>query len=108
MWNEPSMDLLKKKLQIPKIYETDFIRSEDKYIYLHFFIGTGCDWYVAEFDYEDTFFGYANLNDDLNAEWGYILFSELKSIKLKNGFEIEYDLNWEVKRAKEIEKIKFR
>jgi hypothetical protein len=107
MWNEPSMDLL-KKLQIPKIYATDFIRSEDKLIFVHFFIG-GCDWFIAEFDYEDSFYGYAILNCDLmNAEWGYILFSELREIKLKNGLEVEFDLHWEVKRANKISKIIFR
>ncbi len=48
---------------------------------MHFFIGN-CHWYIAEYDGEDIFFGYAILNGDIqNAEWGYISFSELKEIK---------------------------
>lgn len=37
---------------------------------MHFFIG-GSDWYVVEFDGDDTFLGYVVLNGDLEcAEWG--------------------------------------
>ena len=32
-------------------------------LYLHFFIG-GCDWYVAEYDGDDLFWGYVILNND--------------------------------------------
>ena len=103
MWNEPSEEQLAK---IPKLYETDFIEFQDKLIYAHFFIG-GCDWFVAEFDGEDLFFGYAILSNDLqNAEWGYFAFSELKSIKINGWHEIDHDLHWQVKQASAIEKIK--
>jgi hypothetical protein len=79
MWNTPTTDRLSK---IPRLYETEHIPLQDKLIHLHFFIG-GCDWYIAEFDGEDLFWGFAILNDDFqNAEWGYISFSELKSIKV--------------------------
>lgn len=54
MWNIPS----KKRLQqIPKLYETEDIELKNKLIYLHFFIG-GCDWYIAEYDGDDLFWGY--------------------------------------------------
>lgn len=80
MWNVPSKERLEK---IPKLYQTEHISLEDKLIQLHFFIG-GCDWYVAEYDGDDLFWGYAILNDDhQNAEWGYISFGELKEIKIK-------------------------
>jgi predicted AlkP superfamily pyrophosphatase or phosphodiesterase len=96
-----------KKLGIPKLYGTDFITPESKLIYAHFFIG-GCDWWIAEHDGADLFFGYANLGDDANAEWGYISFSELKSLRLPNGMEVDYDLHWTIKRASEIKKIIFK
>lgn len=101
MWNEPSKNVLSK---IPKLYETEDIAPKEKQIYLHFFIG-GCDWYVAEYDGEDTFFGFAILNNDLaSAEWGYVSFSELKSIS--SGFcEIDNEVNWKVRKALEIVKI---
>lgn len=101
MWNEPSKNVLS---EIPKLYETEDIELKEKQIYLHFFIG-GCDWYVAEYDGEDTFFGFAILNNDLaNAEWGYVSFSELKSVSI--GFcEIDNEVNWKVRKALRIEKI---
>ena len=105
MWNTPSEDRLSK---IPKLYETEHILLQDKLIYLHFFIG-GCDWYVAEFDEEDIFWGFVILNDDFqNAEWGYISFSELKSINVGGWLEIDCELEefWRVRKACEIEKIR--
>jgi len=67
-----------------------------------------CDWYIAEYDGIDTFFGYAVLHGDFqNAEWGYISFSELKSINI-DGLEVDCELNWQIRRASEIEKIQFK
>ena len=78
MWNTPAQERLD---QIPRLCETEGTPLSDKLIYLHFFFG-GCDWYIAEYDGEDIFFGYAILNGDIiNAEWGYISFSELKDLK---------------------------
>jgi hypothetical protein len=105
MWNTPIAERLSK---IPRLYETEHIALEDKFIHLHFFIG-GCDWYVAEFDGEDLFWGFAILNNDFqNAEWGYISFSELKSIKVGGWLEIDCELEdfWRVRKASEIEKIR--
>lgn len=100
MWNIPSKQRLDR---IPKLYETEHQPLGDKLIHLHFFIG-GCDWYIAEYDGHDIFFGYAILNGDLlNSEWGYISFSELKSIKI--GFvevDCEKERYWRIVKAKEI------
>jgi len=60
MWNPPSLDLLN---QVPRLYATEHIAAKEKLIYLHFFIG-GCDWYVAEYDGDNLFFGFVILNDD--------------------------------------------
>ncbi len=57
MWNTPTKKRLSK---IPKLYETEGVALKDKLIYLHFFIGD-CDWYIAEYDGEDLFWGYAIL-----------------------------------------------
>lgn len=101
MWNEPKENVLSK---IPKLYKTEDIELKEKLIYLHFFIG-GCDWYVAEYDGEDIFFGFAILNCELeNAEWGYVSFSELKSIS--SGFcRVDNDLHWEICKASMVENI---
>lgn len=102
MWNAPKKKQLAK---IPALYTNDKNSTplEDTLIHLHFFIG-GCDWYIAEYDGDDLFFGYANLNDDFNSEWGYVSFKELKSLKIK-WLEVDCDLHWQVKPAKEIGKI---
>ena len=105
MWNKPSKERLSK---IPKLYETENVPLADKLVYLHFFIG-GSDWYIAEYDGDDLLWGYAILNgDDINAEWGYISFSELKEIKIDGWLEIDCELeeHWKVRKASEIEKIK--
>lgn len=105
MWNTPSKERLSR---IPKLYETEKVPLKEKLIHLHFFLA-GCDWYVAEYDREDLFWGFAILNEDYEmAEWGYISFSELKSLKLKNWLEIDCELEeyWKPQRAIEVEKIR--
>ena len=102
MWNTPGRELLYK---IPRLYETETIPSGDKLIYLHFFIG-GCDWFIAEYDGDDLFFGFAILNSDFEmAEWGYISFAELQSINV-HGIEIDCETDWTPKKASEIDLIK--
>ena len=105
MWNTPTEDRLSR---IPKLYETEHVPLQEKLIHLHFFIGS-CDWYIAEYDGEDIFWGFAILNHDFqNAEWGYISLSELKSIKVDGWLEIDCELEelWCVRKASEIEKIR--
>lgn len=105
MWNEPSTERLAK---IPKLYATENIPLADKLIYLHFFIAD-CDWYIAEYDGKDLFWGYAILNGDyVNAEWGYISFGELKEIKIGGLFEVdcETEESWRIRKVSEVEKIK--
>ena len=104
MWNEPSEERL---ACIPRLYETETIPIKDKIIHLHFFIG-GCDWYIAEYDGVDVFFGYAILNGDLQcAEWGYVSLGELKAINI-GGIEIDCELAeyWLPKPVSQIPKIK--
>ncbi len=104
MWNIPKKDRLDK---IPRLYETEAIAPKDKIIHLHFFI-FGCDWYIAEYNGKDLFYGYAVLNNDLqNAEWGYISFEELKSISI-NNIEVDCELPqfWKIRPANEISIIK--
>lgn len=106
MWNVPSEERLKR---IPRFYETEHIPLRDKDIHLHFFLG-GCDWYIAEYDGNDLFFGYAILNNDLDcAEWGYVSFNELKSLNI-SYLEVDCELEeyWGVRKAGDIDKIRIR
>ena len=97
MWNKPSQEQLGK---VPGLYQTENVEHEDKIIAIHFFIA-GCNWYVAEYDGEDIFFGFVNLNDPQNAEWGYFSLKELDEINIK-GIEVDNDLYWQPKKFLEI------
>jgi len=49
----------------------------------------GFYWLIAELDRKENLaFGYANLNDDQNAEWSYISIEELIDVSAKK------DQNW--------------
>jgi hypothetical protein len=102
MWTEPTEEQLKA---MPGLYQTEHIPMREKLIQMHFFMGT-CDWFVIEFDGEDLFFGFAILNQDYEmAEWGYISFSELKSLKTE-WVEVDFDLHWKVRPANEVPDIR--
>jgi len=77
-------------MKIPKLYATENIPIESKIIYQRYQIGDlGFYWLIAELDKKKNLaFGYANLNDDELAEWGYIDIDEL----LENG--AEFDREW--------------
>jgi hypothetical protein len=102
MWNKPTQKQLER---IPRLYGTEGTTLENKEIHMHFFLGS-CDWYIAEWDGEDIFYGYATLNGDHQmAEWGYTSFAELKNLKVKGWLEIDRDMHWTVKKASEIPNI---
>ena len=102
MFNKPTTAQLKT---VPALYQTEETPLKDKLVFLHFYIGNS-DWYVMEFDGEDTFWGFVVLNNDFQmAEWGYFSFHELADIKVKGFFEIENDTSWQVRPAHKIERI---
>ena len=103
MWNKPTQERLE---QIPRLYETEHVSLQDKLIHLHFFIG-GCDWFVAEYDGGDLFWGFAILNQDYDmAEWGYFTLSELAQVNI-GGIEVDCELPqyWNIRPASDIETI---
>ncbi len=83
--------------EIPKLYETDGVPLKEKMIYqLYTIPWIGFYWLIAEYDPEDRIaFGYANLNNDQLAEWGYIDVDEL----VENGAIL--DENWEPRKFQE-------
>ncbi len=101
MWAKPTKEML---ANVPELYATEDTPLKDKVIHLHFFLG-GCDWYIAEYDGQDTMFGYCVLNNDLEmAEWGYVSFTELKNLKV--GFmEVDTDLHFGTPKACEVDTI---
>jgi len=103
MWNVPTKERLET---IPKLYETEHVPLKEKLIHLHFFIA-GSDWYVAEYDGHDLFWGYAILNGDYQmAEWGYVSFKELRELSVC-GIEVDCELEeyWVVRKASEVDKV---
>ena len=104
MWNTPSRERLS---QIPRLYETESVIQQDKLVCIHFFIG-GSDWYGVEYDGQDTFWGFAVLNDDVaNSEWGYFSLTELQQIRVGGWVEVDCELeeHWEVRPASRVRKI---
>ena len=95
MWNQPSDIELNK---IPRLYATEDVPAKDKVIHIHFFLASS-DWYIAEFDGDDTFFG---LVEGHEKELGYFSLRELQSVRGMMGLPIERDLYWSPKMLQEI------
>jgi hypothetical protein len=78
---------------IPRLAETDGFNG-NHLLSLHYYVA-GCNWYISEWDREDTMFGYAILNEDYeNSEWGCIRLSELMSLENTKKFSfINLDLH---------------
>lgn len=75
--------------KLPKLYAQDG-KGGEVIAYLHYFYGPN-DWYITEYDRaENLFFGFANLGDPVNAEFGYINPQELIS---SNKVELDFHFN---------------
>jgi hypothetical protein len=104
MWNIPSSKTLQS---IPALHQADETPFSDKDIYLHFYLDES-DWYIAEYDGDDLFWGYAILNGDYqNAEWGIISFSELLALQSPQGIRVacDYPAHWKPVTASKISEI---
>ena len=44
----------------------------------------------------------------VNAEWGYVSFSEMKAIKINGWLEVDCELeeSWKIRKASEVKRIK--
>jgi len=86
---------------IPKLYETEEVPLDGKTIYQVYTIpSVKFYWLISELDEKKNLaFGFANLNNDIFAEWGYISINEL----LENGAELVED--WEPCKYPEARKL---
>ncbi len=67
---------------IPQLGGTDGLTGRHP-LSLHYFCG-GHDWYITEWDREDTLYGYVILNGDYEmSEWGYVSLSEILSLEIE-------------------------
>ncbi len=99
MLNKPNREQLSK---VPRLYETENIKTADKIIYLHFYTITNCHWYICEYDGDDLFFGYCILNGWLDcAEFGYVNYSELKECSV-GIVQVIFDAEWTPKKFSEL------
>ena len=101
MLNTPTVTRLAR---LPRLYQTENTPINDTLIHLHFFIGS-CDWFIAEYDGEDLFFGFAVLGGDWGiAEWGYGSFNELKDIRIHGVLQVdcEQEQYWKVRKFSEV------
>jgi hypothetical protein len=66
--------------KVPKLYSQEKADTENIIIYQKWIhpLAPGFFWLISEYDpIEQIAFGYANLNDDQNAEWGYTYLPEI-------------------------------
>lgn len=82
--------------QVPDLYATEDVATAQKVMWLHFYTPS-MDWYIAEMT--DGFgFGYADLGDAQNAEWGDVDLNEMRDlvIQIPGGALqiVERDLLW--------------
>ena len=74
--------------KVPKLYSQEKADTENITIYQKWIhpLAPGFYWLISEYDpIEQIAFGYANLNDEQNAEWGYIYLPEI----IENGALME-------------------
>ena len=102
MWNQPNRQTLNS---LPSLNETEKVPLKEKIVHLHFYIGS-TDFFIIEYGRENTFWGFVILNGDYEmAEFGYIDFQELRSIRANGWQEIDCDLHWKIRPANQVEKI---
>ena len=69
-------------MSIPALYATESIPLKEKTAHEHWvFPACNFHWLIAEINPKEKLaFGWAFLNDEQNAEWGYISIAELQGI----------------------------
>ena len=97
------MKLLTKAVEqaLPPLYSQE--GNPDPLVRVHYFnpLGAG-DWFITEGEWQDDEFLMFGLCDLGYPELGYVLLSEMMSVRLKLGMGIERDLNWRVKPLSEV------
>lgn len=79
---------------IPTLYATEPTPTDDKLVVLHYFCASA-DWWLVELDpISWVGFGYANLGNPNDAEWGYVALDELAGLLVFGAFPVERDLYW--------------
>lgn len=86
----PAFYFYENELSSRRKKEGSTLKGSDVTIaHLHYF-SANSDWFVSEWDGEDTLYGYAILDGNYeNAEFGYLSLNELRSSR-----SIELDLHW--------------
>lgn len=62
--------------EMPKLYRQDG-KGDNAIVYLKLEAVNGWEWYLTEFDGDETFFGFVH---GWANEWGYVSFAELNEI----------------------------
>jgi hypothetical protein len=94
------MKLLTKAIlaKLPALYETDKVEAEDKTVVFKLFGGSNSTWLIVEGSPEGDdwrFYGFCAPMGMESGEWGYVMLSELTSIRFPPfGLPIERDLHF--------------
>jgi len=103
MINAPTREQLN---MLPRLYETENIRTEEKVVHMHF-TADRCHWWIIEWDGHDTFFGYVLLNGwSQDAELGYFTLSDLLVVKVAGWLEVLNNPFWIPQVAKDVPLIR--
>lgn len=91
--------------KLPKLYSQE--KNPDPMVVLKFFNPCGAaTWYITEGEEENgdwRFFGLCDLFGD-GGELGYVMLSELESVRLPFGLRIERDMYWTPKPLSAVQK----
>lgn len=95
--------MLKLPSNIPPLYSTQNVDSDEKVMHARLFaLGSAATWLVAEYDPQDKIaFGYANLGNPQEAEWGYVSIDELEELKFMGIPQVEVDAHFTPKPFKD-------
>ena len=91
------MNLMTKAIyaRLPKLYNTEHLKPEDKICIVKFFCPWNqWTWYAVEGQHEAGDFMFFGRVDGQESEWGYFTLSELESITGRFGLKIERDLHF--------------
>lgn len=93
---------------VPRLYATEDTPFEEKTVWLHYFVGA-CDWWICELGEDRRIaFGFVNMGDRQNAEWGYTDLVELRKVAVPHSsglvLVVERDLLWKPTRFGDVER----
>jgi len=90
---EAVLEMSGKVEKMPGILETE---GQARHILVLHYFNCSCDWFICEWDREDTFFGF------VNNEWGNISRKELLALEPESGDVLNLDFHCSYKTIEDV------